>query len=558
MVFELIILVVGGLGMFLYGMRLMSDGLKAVSSEGVKRILTLLTKNRLIGLLIGAGLTALIQSSSGMTVITVGLVNSGLLTLTQAIGVIMGANIGTTFTAWLVSFIGVFKIADYALLLVALGFFVTLFTKSSNYSSRAQILIGLGLLFLGLDFMKDAFHPLRESQVILHTFQTLGKNPLLGVLIGALATVILQSSSATIAMVQLLAFQGLITFDTAVPLVLGENIGTTITAQIAAFNTNTNARRTAMAHTLFNLFGTAYILPLVMMGIYQKFIYNLIPGDLSLSNIMIYIAVSHSTFNIINAVVLLPAVKLVEKAAILLTPKGSVEINGSPVYLDKRLLNSPAAALLQARKEMLRMAEMAREALEMSFAAFINKDAKNFKRLGEYEDAIDNLQEEITGYLVDISQQKLDESQSDELPVWIHSVNDLERIGDHTENLCELTERAIRSKVNLPDEAKNDLRAVYNTLIDMGDLILAAIRENNRDHAYKALACEDKINRMFIEYRDAQIQRLNSGRCRVYDGIVFIDVLNNLEKIGDHLTNIAQAVLKEFQFDHREKKTPSK
>lgn len=552
MIKDLIIFLVGGLGMFLLGMRLMSDGLKATSSERAKNILTLLTKNRIIAVLLGAGLTALIQSSSGMTVITVGLVNSGLLTLRQAIGVIMGANIGTTFTAWLVSFVGVFKITDYALIFVGIGFFMTLGPHGKGYKSKGQVLIGLGLLFLGLGFMKDAFQPLRDSQAIINSFQTLGRHPIFAVMIGAGVTIILQSSSATIAMVQLLAFQGLIDFNTAVPLVLGENIGTTITAQIAALNTNTNARRAAMAHTLFNLIGTAYILPLVVLGYYQRFINFIIPGEMSLSNIMIYIAVAHSTFNIVNTAILLPLISLVERGAVLLTPKGSLEIDGLPQYLDKRLLKTPAAALNQARMEVLRMAQMAREALEMSFNSFINKDTRYLKRLGELEDAIDNLQGEITRYLVEVSQQSLEESQSDELPVWMHSVNDLERIGDHTQNLAELTERAIRSHVNLPLVAKDELLIMFRVLIDMCDNVFLAIENNDRDKAYKALSCEDKINRLFIEFRDAQIQRLNSRICQPMDGIIFIDVLNNLEKMGDHLTNIAQAVLRDFQFSYDE------
>jgi phosphate:Na+ symporter len=551
-VINIIILFVGGLGMFLLGMRMMSDGLKATSSDKIKRILTLLTRNRIIAVLLGAGLTALIQSSSGMTVITVGLVNSGLLTLRQAIGVVMGANIGTTLTAWLVSFIGVFRISDYALIAVGIGFFLTLAPRGKSYKSRGQVLIGLGLLFLGLGFMKDAFQPLRESATIMNAFMTLSAQPLLAVLVGALATVILQSSSATIAIVQLLAYQGLINFDAAVPLVLGENIGTTITAQIAALNTNTNARRTAMAHTLFNVIGACYILPLVIFGTYQKLIYYIMPFQLSLSNIMIFIAVAHSAFNIINALLMLPLTGWLERGSIFLTPKAKKEVNGAPQYLDRRLLKSPATALVRARLEVLRMARMCREALELSLDSFLNKDSRNFKQLNELEDAIDNLQEEITLYLVDISQQSLEPSQSDELPVWMHSVNDLERIGDHTQNLMELTERSIRIKVELPEEAKTELLTMFRTLIEMGDSILLAIEDNNREKAYKALSCEDKINRLFIEFRDAQIQRLNAGICKPVDGIVFIDVLNNLEKIGDHLTNIAQAVLRDFQFSYGE------
>ncbi|MCP4582146.1 MAG: Na/Pi cotransporter family protein [candidate division Zixibacteria bacterium] len=553
---ELVFSLVGGLGMFLFGMQLMSNGLKATSSDKVKRILTLLTKNRVLAVLLGAGVTALIQSSSGMTVITVGLVNSGLLSLTQAIGVVMGANIGTTLTAWLVSFIGVFKITDYSLILVGLGFFMTLAPRGKGYRIKGQILIGLGLLFLGLDFMKDAFLPLRESQAVLEAFQTLSDNPIIGVLVGAVITMLLQSSSATIAIVQLLAYQGLIDFSAAVPLVLGDNIGTTITAQIAAFNTNINGRRTAMAHTLFNVIGTAYILPLLSFGIYQKFIQMIAPGEMTSTSVMMYIALAHSAFNIVNTVVLLPFTGLLEKGALLLTPiRGGEEIDGIPRFLDNRLLNSPAAALIQARREVLRMAGMAREALEASFSAFINKDAKNLKKLGDIEDAIDNLQTEITNYLIKISQQNLEKDQSRELPVWIHSVNDLERIGDHTENLVELTERAIRSKTKIQADAKKELVTIFQLLIEMSDHIHLAIDGGDHEKAYKALACEDKINSLYIEFRDSQVQRMNSRASSAIDSIIFIDVLNNLEKIGDHLTNIAQAVLNEFRFQRTESHT---
>jgi len=554
---DLIILFIGGLGMFLLGMRLMSDGLKATSSDKIKRILTLLTKNRILAVLLGAGLTAMIQSSSGMTVITVGLVNSGLLTLTQAIGVVMGANIGTTLTAWLVSFMGVFKITDYALLAVAIGFFMTLAPRGKGYKSRGQVLIGLGLLFLGLDFMKDAFHPLRESPAIINAFQTLSVHPILAVIVGAAITMLFQSSSATIAIVQLLAYQGLIDLGTAIPLVLGDNIGTTITAQIAALNTNTNARRTAMAHSLFNLIGVCYILPLVVMGIYQKIVCFITPGELSVSTVMIHIAVSHSIFNILNTILMLPLVGFLEKGAKFLTPKGGDEVNGIPQYLDRRVLKSPATALIQARMEVLRMAQMCREAIELSFNSFINKDAKPFKHLIELEDAIDNLQSEITLYLVDISQHNLEPVQSDELPVWMHSVNDLERIGDHTENIMELTERSIKSKIRLPIEARGELNTMFQTLIEMCDNVMLAIENNDRSKALNALSCEDKINRLFIEFRDSQIHRLNTGTCKILDGIIFIDILNNLEKIGDHLTNIAQAVLRDFQYSYGEIKLPT-
>jgi phosphate:Na+ symporter len=552
---DIIILLVGGLGMFLLGMRLMSDGLKAASGERIKRILTLLTKNPIMAVILGAALTGLIQSSSGMTVITVGLVNSGLLALRQAIGVVMGANIGTTLTAWIVSVVGVVNIRDYALIAVGIGFFLTLTPRGKTYRSKGQVLIGLGLLFLGLGFMKEAFKPLRESAAILSTFQSLSDKPLLAVMVGALVTMLLQSSSATIAIVQLLAFQGLIDFNAAVPLVLGDNIGTTITAEIASVNTNINAKRTARAHTLFNVIGVTYMLPLVIMGIYQKMIYYIVPGEISPMNIMIYIAVSHSTFNIINTTIMLPLIGYLEKGAIFLSKKAKSEVNGAPQYLDRRLLNSPPAALIQARKEVLRMAQLAKEALYTSFNAFLRKDTKLLVRVSVLEDAIDNLQGEITRYLVEISQCNLEPEQSDELPVWLHSVNDIERIGDHTENIVDLANRSMRAKLKLPDTAKEELNIMFGVLAEMTDNILTAIQDNNRDKAYKALSCEDKINRQFIEFRESQIHRLNSGVCKPMDGIIFIDMLNNLEKIGDHLTNIAQAVLREFHYTLSEVKS---
>lgn len=555
MVKDIIILLVGGLGMFLLGMRLMSDGLKAASGERIKRILTLLTKNPIMAVILGAALTSLIQSSSGMTVITVGLVNSGLLALRQAIGVVMGANIGTTLTAWIVSVIGVVNIRDYALIAVGIGFFLTLTPRGKTYRNKGQVLIGLGLLFLGLGFMKEAFKPLRESAAILSTFQSLSDKPLLAIMVGALVTMLLQSSSATIAIVQLLAFQGLIDFNAAVPLVLGDNIGTTITAEIASFNTNINAKRTARAHTLFNVIGVTYMLPLVIMGIYQKVIYYIVPGEISPMNIMIYIAVAHSTFNIINTTIMLPLIGFLEKGAVFLSKKAKSEVNGAPQYLDRRLLNSPPAALIQARKEVLRMAHLAKEALYTSYNAFVRKDTKLLERVGILEDAIDNLQGEITRYLVEISQRNLEPEQSDELPVWLHSVNDLERIGDHTENIVDLTERSMRAKLILPDPAKEELNIMFGVLAEMTDNILIAIQDNDRDKAYKALSCEDKINRQFIEFRETQIQRLNSGVCKPMEGIIFIDMLNNLEKIGDHLTNIAQAVLREFHYTLSEVKS---
>ena len=301
MIFEL----VGGLGFFLFGMKFMSEGLRKVAGDRLRKILELLTKKPIVGLLAGAGVTALIQSSSATSVMVVGLVNAGMLTLKQAISMVLGANIGTTVTAWLVSFLAIFKITNYALPAVGIGFLIVTLGKARNTKLWGEVLLGFGILFIGIHFMKVAFAPLEESPQVKEIFISFSRYPILGVLVGMVITMLLQSSSATIALVQVLAFEGLISFEAAIPLILGENIGTTITAQIAAIGTNTSARRTAMAHTMFNVIGTCYMLIFVYLGIYARAIDWIIPGPITTSNIMIYIAVAHSVFNVFNAFFLL-------------------------------------------------------------------------------------------------------------------------------------------------------------------------------------------------------------------------------------------------------------
>lgn len=352
---ELIFSLVGGLGIFFFGMRTMSDGLKNVAGDRLKNILHAITKLPIMGLLTGAGVTCLIQSSSATTVMVVGFVNAGLLALKQAISVIMGANIGTTFTAWLVSVMSVFKITHYALPLVGIGFAINSLAKKKNTKFWGQVLIGFGLLFIGLTFMKDAFAPLKESQAVKDAFANFSHNPILGVLVGVIFTVLLQSSSATIAIVQVLAFSGVISFDAALPIVLGDNIGTTITAELASVGTNVNAKRAARAHTMFNVIGVAYMLVFVYFGWYSRFINFVIPGEITLKNIMFYIAVSHSVFNVTNSLVFLPFINFLEKVCLWMVPKRKDAVDIGPQYLEKHLLETPSIAFEQAHKEIVRM-----------------------------------------------------------------------------------------------------------------------------------------------------------------------------------------------------------
>ncbi len=540
---------IGGLAFFLFGMKLMSDGLRRVAGERLKKIIHLFTKTPFIGVLVGTGVTCVIQSSSATTVMIVGLVNAGLLTLKQAIGVILGANIGTTCTAWLVSFMAIFKITLYALPAVGLGFILNTFGKSKNTREWGQVILGFGILFVGLGFMKDSLDPLSQSPIIKSLFLKFD-NPILGVLTGMLVTMVLQSSSATIAMLQVLAFNGLISFETAIPILLGDNIGTTITAQIAAIGTNRNARRAAMAHTLFNAIGVLYMLVPVYIGLYSKLIDSFIPGPVTAKNVMMYIAVAHSFFNVFNTFfVFLPLIGWLEKLSIKMVPGKDEEIESAPKYLERRLLDTPALALEQATKEIIRMARLGRETVKDAMNGFLSDNTKLMKKVFEKEDAIDNLQKEIAKYLVELSQKDLSPTEAEELPVLLHSINDLERIGDHSVNLVELTERKIEQKLPFTPIAIEELKNMYAEVDNMIDEVIEALEKGDVDKAKQALKREETINKLQIDLRQSHVQRLSEGKCLLLSGLIFIDFVDNLEKMGDHLTNIAQSVLGGLRWD---------
>jgi len=546
-----IFLLIGGLGFFFFGMQIMSEGLKQIAGERLRTILNTVTKLPIIGILVGAVVTCLMQSSSATTVMAVGFVNAGLLMLKQAIAVVMGANIGTTFTAWLVSSMSVFKITQYALPLVGIGFAMNSLGSTKNIKFWGRVIMGFGILFIGLGFMKDAFEPLKDSQQIKEIFVSFSHNPILGVLVGIIFTVLLQSSSATIAIVQVLAFNGLISFHAAIPLILGDNIGTTITAQLAAMGTNVNARRTAMAHTIFNVIGVSYMLFFLYNGWFERSIHFLIPGSVTLKNIMFYIAVSHSFFNVFNTLLFLPFIGTLEKLSVWLVPKKKDAIDIAPQYLEKHLLDTPSIAIEQARRETSRMLGIAQEAVSSAVKGFFGNNLSSLKKIHEREQAVDNLQSAITQYLVEVSQRTLTEDQSEELPVLIHSVNDVERIGDHSENIAELVERRVEKKLPITSEAMKELTLMWNELHSMMIEAAIALEKSDPDMAKSVVSREERINAFQIDLRKSHVSRLNEGKCSLISGIVFIDLVDNLEKIGDHLTNVAQGVLEGMRWKGR-------
>ncbi|MHC4748035.1 MAG: Na/Pi cotransporter family protein, partial [Planctomycetota bacterium] len=382
MIKETIFGVVGGLGMFLFGMSLLSDGLKKVAGQKLKNLLESLTRRRIIAVFVGALVTCLIQSSSATTVMTVGFVNAGLLSLKQALCVVLGANVGTTFTAWLVSTFGIegLKITGYALPAIGIGFLIRIIGKRQRTKSLGDIVLGFGLLFIGIWFMKEAFGPLRDSTEVQSVLIRLGENPILAVLAGTAITILLQSSSASIMIIQVLAFQGAFGLDwdlvlrVTIPFILGDNIGTTITAQLASLQTSRNSKRTAMGHTIFNVIGVAYMLPLVWAGWFGDIVELITPFKLSQSTIMVHIAVAHSAFNVFNTIVFLPIIHLLEIIVMKILPTRDYELAEKPVVLEKHLLSTPVIALNQARREIIRMGRAAKDAVNYAIEALEHND----------------------------------------------------------------------------------------------------------------------------------------------------------------------------------------
>ena len=552
---------IGGFGLFLFGMQLMTDGLKKAAGQKLKSLLEALTKRRLVAVLMGALVTCLVQSSSATTVMSVGLVNAGLLTLRQALCVVLGANIGTTFTAWLVSAFAVLKITTYALPLIGVGFLLGVIRKSEKGRSLGQIMLGFGLLFMGIHFMKEAFSPLQYHEGAKQALIWLGGNPILAVLAGTLLTMLLQSSSASIMMIQTLAASGAFGSDwdlvlrATIPFVLGDNIGTTITAQIAALRTSRNAKRTAMGHTMFNVIGVLYVLPLVRLGWFADAVEWIAPFTLSAKTIMVALAISHSMFNVFNTIVFLPIIGWLEAIVMKILPLRPIEQAQKPVVLERHLFNTPVIALEQARREIVRMADGARDAVESAVDGMMTGDSSKLEKTLVEENLTDEFQLEITSYLVALSQEQLSDAVSNRLPVLLHTVNDLERIGDLAVNIVEVARRKVEQGITFSDSAMTEAEALKVEITAMFAYVRAALEKNDKVSAKAALPHEDNLNRMQLEFRRSHVRRMSEGVCSAEAGLIFCDLVDNVEKIGDHLTNIAQAVIGGLQWAGVEPKT---
>jgi len=554
---QMILGTIGGLGLFLFGMGLMSDGLKKVAGQKLRKIVESMTKKPLIAFMVGAGVTALIQSSSATTVMVIGFVNAALLTLKQAICVIIGTNVGTTATAWLVSIsgVGAFKITIYALPAVGFGFLMMTLGRTRKTKSIGQIMLGFGILFVGINFMKDAFEPLERSPRVQELFILLGNKPILAIMAGAIVTTLLQSSSAAIAIVQLLASGGAFgndwqkVLDVSIPFVLGSNIGTTITAQLAALQANLNAKRTAWAHTIFNTLGAGIAYPFIYLGLFGALVYKVSPWELGPGTIAANIAIAHTIFNVVNSGVFLPLSGVLRGIVVKLVPEKPGDIAAKPVILEEHLLGTPVIALEQSKREILRMAKTAKKAFENCLSAIVNNDRRTLESVRQIEDFIDEFQIAITTYLSALSRRQLSDEVSIELPVLLHTVNDLERIGDHAVNVVEIAERKIEKKLSFSDSALVEIGQLRHEAEQMFDHVIEALEKNDIEAAKSALVNENSINQMQMDFRRSHVQRMSENICSAETGLVFIDLVDNVEKIGDHLTNIAQAIIGGLQWE---------
>ncbi|HDJ28615.1 MAG TPA: Na/Pi cotransporter family protein [Proteobacteria bacterium] len=555
MVQSMIFSFMGGLGLFLYGMKIMSEGLQKAAGDRLRKVLEKLTSNRFIAFLVGVGVTAVVQSSSATTVMVVGFVNAGLMNLLQAIGVILGANIGTTVTAQMIAF----KVQHYALPAIGLGVGLRLFATSRRWQYYGEILIGFGMLFYGLTVMKSGLSALKQHEAFRQAFVTFGNNPLLAVLAGALLTMVLQSSSATVGITMTLAVSGALSFKGGVGLILGENIGTTITALLASIGTNVTAKRAARAHMIFNVIGVGYIL--LLFPLFVKLVDHITPGDPDLllnsadqaltygmavgENPFIarHLANAHTLFNVANCLLFLPLLGVLAKISTWMVPVHDEDEQETHLrYLDNRVLDTPSLAVSQAHQETVRMMQIAMKMFAQTMECSHNYSMKLVDKVYRKENTIDMLQKEITDFIVALSPQSLTPEFSREVTSLMYMVNNIERIGDHSENLVKLVERRLESKIIFSDQAVEELENISSKTTDFLKLVYDGLKQGDENIMTEAKRLETSINMLEDHYRRDHVSRLNEGTCTVDAGLIFIDMLTNFEKIGDHCYNLAESI----------------
>ncbi|ADC48611.1 Na/Pi-cotransporter family protein [Alkalihalophilus pseudofirmus OF4] len=535
---ELLFMFFGGLGIFLFGIKYLGDGLQKVAGDGLRDLLDRFTTNPIMGVFAGIFVTILLQTSTGTTVLTIGLVNAGFMTLKQAIGVIIGANIGTTATAFIIGI----KISAYALPIIAVGTFLIFFFKNHKVNNYGQVLFGFGALFLGLNLMGDGMKPVRDLQTFADLTVSMSDNPLLGVAIGTIFTVIIQSSSAAIGLLQTLFAQGALSLDAALPVLFGDNIGTTITAVLAAIGASVAAKRAALTHVIFNVIGT--ILVLILLVPFTRVV-EYFQNSLNLNPEMT-IAFAHGIFNVSNTLIQLPFIGVLAWIVVKLIPGQDSAIAYKAVHLEERFIRqSPSIALGQGKKEVLRMAELSEKGIEEVGQYFKTQGKKHRELIPQYEDAINNLDKKITDYLIQVSSHSLTDEDSKTHSTLMNTIRDLERIGDHMENIMELVEYQITNKVKFSDSAVADLDEMFDLTLSTLRQAVKALETDDIEEAKSVLLKEEQIDKMERDLRKKHIIRLNENRCTGAAGVIYVDMVSNLERVGDHAVNIAEVVIGE-------------
>lgn len=528
--FNLIVNLFAGLAIFLYGMNVMSDALQKTAGDKMKNLLEILTRNNVLAVLVGTLITAIIQSSSGTTVMVVGLVNAGIMKLSQAVGVIMGANIGTTMTAQLIAF----KLTDIVPFALIIGVVLIFFGKKKTHKQIGEFVLGFGLLFMGMSYMSDAMKPLREIPQFTQLMVDLQHNPVLGVFVGFLLTAIVQSSSATIGILQALASQGLVPIEAALPILFGDNIGTCITAILASIGANLTAKRAALIHLTFNIIGTIIFLIILqpVTGIIKM---------ISLDPVR-QIANAHTLFNVTNTIIQLPFAGFLVAFVTKILP-GKVEDDPTKlVYLDERILETPSVAVVQIIKEIIRMGDMARANTKKAIDAILNNDEKLIEEVYADEKVINTLERKITEYLLAVSHKAISPEQSKRVAALFNTVHDVERIGDHAENLVELAQFKIDNKIVFSNTAVKELKEIFSIVDKALETALYALQNDDKEKVKEVDRYENMVDELRDTLRENHIKRLNNNECSVNAGVIFLDIVTNLERIADHGVNIAGIV----------------
>lgn len=541
----------GGLALFLYGMHLLSEGLEKLSGGRLERILENLTNNRIKAVLLGAGVTAVIQSSSATTVMVVGFVNSGIMKLSQAIGIIMGANVGTTITSWLLSLTGIesdnfflqlAKPTSFSPVLAVIGVIFIMFLKSGKKRDLGSILVGFAILMTGMDTMSSAMKPLSEVPWFTGLF-TMFTNPLLGLIVGALITAVIQSSSASVGILQALCASGSIRYAAAVPIILGQNIGTCATAMMSGVGAGKNARRASIVHLLFNVIGTV-IFMVVFYTLNAVFHFAFLQDAADGAGI----ALVHTGFNVIATLVLLPFANYLEKLSLIIIKPDEEEERQAKenelfAKMDERFLSTPSFALEQAYSYALKMAELTKESLDKATYNLFEYDKKKIREVEQMENLVDRYDDEISGYLVKLSSRNLSEPDSRKLNMLLHSVGDWERIADHAMNLADCAKEMDKKEQTFSDKATEELKVFAQAVRDIVSASVQVFGAEDEETAKSIEPFEEAIDTLQKEMKKRHMKRLRKGKCTAEMGFVLSDITNNFERIADHCSNLAINVM---------------